>query len=528
MNKNEFETRIKVLELELSSLKSDLTEARKSGEALRNSEEIMRYIIKHDPNAIAVYDRSLHYIFVSDRYLHDYNVREKDIIGKHHYEVFPEMPQIWKDVHRRCLAGAIEKNDNDLFVRTDGSITYNKWECRPWYLVNHEIGGIVTYTEVTTDRKLAELALRESESSLRDAQKIAKMGSWEWDLVTQKLKWSDNYFAILGYKPSEVEPGFEFIKNRLHPDDVPGLEELLAKLLKDKTPAGNEVRLIQSDGSVKWIQNNIFPVIVNNSISKLKGTSLDITERKSGEQTIKESERKLFQLNADKDLFISILSHDLKSHFNNLLGFSEVLTEDVRKLNIDEIEIIANNIYKTARNTYNLLEDILVWARAQSGKVPFNPQNLNLTDLFKNIIEVLYPNAKLKNIVMSCLTTDQLNVFADIDMLKTILRNLVSNAIKFTNKGGAIKINAEVNPGNVTISVSDDGIGIDPDHLTKLFDISQVMTTTGTAKETGTGLGLLLCKEFTEKHGGKIWVESVYGKGSDFKFTLPTFTKHAV
>ena len=106
-------------------------------------------------------------------------------------------------------------------------------------------------------------------------------------------------------------------------------------------------------------------------------------------------------------------------------------------------------------------------------------------------------------------------------MLKTVMRNLVSNAIKFTHNGGAININAEENSGNVIISVSDDGIGISPDNITKLFDISQVLSTKGTAKEKGTGLGLLLCKEFVEKHGGKIWVESEVGKGSDFKFTLP-------
>jgi signal transduction histidine kinase len=113
-------------------------------------------------------------------------------------------------------------------------------------------------------------------------------------------------------------------------------------------------------------------------------------------------------------------------------------------------------------------------------------------------------------------------------MLKTVLRNLVSNAIKFTNNDGAININAEENSGDVKISVSDNGIGINPDNMTKLFDISKIQTTTGTAKEKGTGLGLVLCKEFVEKHGGKIWVESEYGKGSEFKFTMPVFTGQAV
>jgi signal transduction histidine kinase len=239
------------------------------------------------------------------------------------------------------------------------------------------------------------------------------------------------------------------------------------------------------------------------------------------EQELKESEKQLQQLNADKNLFISILSHDMRSPFTVILGYSELLLENIRKIDINEIENFANNINTAAQNTYNLLEDILMWARAQQGKIPFKPQILSFRDICKNILELLYPNANAKNILINYSATDHINVFADIDMLKTVLRNLVLNAIKFTNNGGAIKINAEENSKDVTISVLDNGIGISPENLTKLFDISEVLTTKGTAKETGTGLGLLLCKEFVEKHGGKIWVESEEGKGSRFSFTLP-------
>jgi signal transduction histidine kinase len=244
----------------------------------------------------------------------------------------------------------------------------------------------------------------------------------------------------------------------------------------------------------------------------------------SAEQALKKSEKQLIQLNTDKDRFISILGHDLKNPFNNLLGFSEILTDEINSLNKSEIEDIAKNINKSAQITNKLLEDILMWARTQQGKIPFKPQKISSADIFKNILETLKPNANSKNIAINYSTADHLNVFADADMLKTVLRNLVSNAIKFTNNGGTININAEENFENVTISVSDNGIGIPPDNLTKLFDIAQVLTTKGTAKETGTGLGLLLCKEFVEKHGGKIWVESEVNKGSDFKFTLPIFT----
>ncbi len=233
------------------------------------------------------------------------------------------------------------------------------------------------------------------------------------------------------------------------------------------------------------------------------------------------SEIRLHQLNADKDRFISILGHDLKNPFNSILGFSELLSSGIDSLNSDEIKEIAGHINKSARITNNLLEAILMWARTQQGKIPFNPQNLRFADICMNILEVLNPNAKEKNITINYSSADHINVFADIDMLNTVLRNLVSNAIKFTSNGGAININAEENSDNVIISVSDNGIGIAQDELNKLFDISEVLTTKGTAGETGTGLGLMICKEFVEKHNGKIWVKSKEGFGSTFIFTLP-------
>ncbi len=250
-----------------------------------------------------------------------------------------------------------------------------------------------------------------------------------------------------------------------------------------------------------------------------------IKEKHSLEKTLiqlNEANAELNKLNIDKDRFMAILGHDLRSPFTALLGLSDLLMENITEFDIDEIKNMAGGINKTAQSTFNLLEDILMWARTQQGKIPFKPQNLNFTDICKNVLETLYPNAKAKNIAINCLTADHLNVFADIDMLKTVLRNLVSNAIKFTKDSGVIKITTEQTLLNVTISVSDNGMGINPDNLAKLFDVGQVLTTKGTANEKGTGLGLLLCKEFVEKHGGRIWVESEVGKGSEFKFTLPT------
>jgi len=272
----------------------------------------------------------------------------------------------------------------------------------------------------------------------------------------------------------------------------------------------------------------LFSVVFITVLIVFRVSSISGSQLLRAEEALKESEKQLLQLNADKDRFLQILGHDLISPFNTLLGYSELLLADIRKLKIDEIEDRLNDINIAAQNSYNLLSDILMWTRAQSGKIPFNPQKLNFATTCKDMLDTLNPTANTKKITINYLTTDQIFVFADIDMLKTVLRNLVSNAIKFTGNGGAINISTKENSENATISVSDNGIGIKAENIIKLFDISQVISTSGTANETGTGLGLLLCKEFVEKHGGKIWVESEAGKGSDFKFTLPVFTSQHV
>lgn len=234
-------------------------------------------------------------------------------------------------------------------------------------------------------------------------------------------------------------------------------------------------------------------------------------------------EAKLQKQNADKDRFLAILSHDLRGPFNVMLGLSEVLTEDLHKLKIKEIETLAHNINKTAKNTYDLLEDLLKWAATQQGTISFNPENLSFDIICKEVLKTIGPNAMAKNITIKNSAADQQNIYADADMLKTVLRNVLSNAIKFTNPGGEIMIKTVENSESVTISILDNGIGISADNLKKLFNISEILSTKGTAKESGTGLGLLLCQEFVERHGGRIWVNSILGKGSEFCFSIPCF-----
>ena len=246
------------------------------------------------------------------------------------------------------------------------------------------------------------------------------------------------------------------------------------------------------------------------------------SERKRAE----ESEKRARQLNADKDRFISILSHDMISPYSTLFGFSKNLLENVRNYDIETIEKHVRYINESAKASYELMEDLLIWIRAQRGRIPFNPGSVSLSEICTNLSEALNHESSSKKIEISIMPSADISVFADISMLKIILRNLVSNAIKFTPKGGKITIDALQQGSFTKICVSDNGTGMKPENSAKLFDISQVYTTRGTEEEGGTGLGLLICKELVEKHNGKIWVESEYGRGTTFYFTLKNIMRN--
>jgi signal transduction histidine kinase/ligand-binding sensor domain-containing protein len=234
-----------------------------------------------------------------------------------------------------------------------------------------------------------------------------------------------------------------------------------------------------------------------------------------------ESEKGLLELNLTKDKFFSIISHDLKAPFNAILGFSEELTKNYDRFDSEMKKELITYIHEGAINAFKLLENLLLWARSQRGTITFLPSKTDLYLLTNEIVGGLSSSAIKKMIHIKIEVPDPMFVEVDCDMLSTIIRNLLSNAIKFTPQNGLITISIENKKQFVEIVVKDSGVGISKEKQNALFDISKNQSTPGTDDETGTGLGLILCKEFTEKHGGKIWVESEVGKGSSFCLTIP-------
>jgi len=243
------------------------------------------------------------------------------------------------------------------------------------------------------------------------------------------------------------------------------------------------------------------------------------------EMLVEAKTMELKELNASKDKFFSIIAHDLKNPFSTIIGFSELLREQLENGIDTKPREYARAIQSAAMQTFRLLENLLEWANTQRGKISFKPENINLEDLIYDELEVLRETATGKGIELRCVIPENINmnIFADKNMIRTIIRNLISNAIKFTNRKGKVIVKASAEDGIVKVSVIDNGIGMTPDTLSKLFKIDSNLSTRGTEDEKGTGLGLCLCRDFVEKHHGEITVESTPGNGSIFSIRLPRY-----
>lgn len=305
-------------------------------------------------------------------------------------------------------------------------------------------------------------------------------------------------------------------------------ESKYRSLFKETTAAKKELQKLTEELDSKVQQRTEELTQVNSLLH------LELDEHQQTLNRLKESEEHLKRLNAMKDKFFGIIAHDLRNPFAVLIGSSELLVNytdplhsvdgeenQANFLDVNSIKQLSSSVNRSAKIGYALLENLLEWSRSQTGNLKFNPVKLNIRKLIEQNISNMRMYMDNKKIDIVSEITEDMEIIADENMLNTVLRNLLNNAVKFTHINGKITVNAGKVKNNLMVSVKDNGIGITKSNINKLFRIDTNFTNMGTAKEKGTGLGLVLCKEFIEKHDGKIWVESVAGKGSEFKFTIP-------
>jgi PAS domain S-box-containing protein len=441
------------------------------------------------------------------RYIHE---EDKEIVEKTIYE---------------CLEGKLESFEIEhRLYKKDRSIG---WLLLRGVLVPAENGKpkrIIGSATDITDRKNYERALKKSEEKFRNIFESSGIGMALLRPDGQFTKVNNTFCEMLEYKEEEFM-GTNF-RDITHPGDLDKSLEMVKELLTNNSLENKSVekRYLHKKGNIIWALTTIS--LIRDSDEKplfFIAQVQDITKRKKFEEQLIKNTEELKLLNLAKDKFFSIISHDLRSPFNSLLGLTEYITHSYDEMTPLEIKSSISNVNNASKQVYNLILNLLEWSMIQSGRLTVNKSVINLSELGNEIINLYEEGANFKQLKLVNNMEQEILVYADKYMIDTIVRNFVSNSIKFTNPGGQIVIKGIINGDNAEVSVTDTGIGISPEDQKNLFRIDEQTRRDGTANEKGTGLGLILCKEFIEKNSGVLWVESEEGKGSRFSFTVPRY-----
>ena len=498
---------------------------------LRESEERIREVLENSSDASYKRNLKTHsYEYLSPAYtrISGYSPDEmknmpiKTILGFFH-------PDDITEVNRTLAQSMIDASPASYqleyrFRHKDG---HYRWLNDKYTIIRdsqNQPAALIGSVSDITNRKQIEVALKDERLLLRTLIDNIPDSIYCLDLECRKTLANLTDLKYMGAK-SEAEVigknDFDF-----YPKEIADkFFEVDNSVIQTRKPLLNvEEYLIDTKGEIKWLLTSKIPMFNNEGqITGLLGYGRDITERKYAEEEIKAKNEELQRLNAAKDKFFSIIAHDLRSPFNGFLGLTQMMAEDLHTMTLEEIQTIAVSMKDSANKLYRLLENLLQWSSMQQNRTAFNPELMSLNPVITDSIGMVMQMAQSKKIEISCLISDDINVFADMHMLQTILRNLVSNSVKFTPRGGKIDLSATINENEFTeIAIRDDGIGMNKEMLDGLFQLDVNTSRKGTDGENSTGLGLIICKDFVEKNGGKIRVISQEGKGSTFYFTMPS------
>ncbi len=502
-----------------------------SAEQALSTEALLRQFLKYTPAAVAMFDIDLRYLQVSDRWLADYQLEAADIIGRSHYEVFPEIPERWKAVHARVLAGAIERADDDPFPRADGRTDWLQWEVRPWYGPTGAIGGLIMFTQVVTERKrfeaelrLSEERLRESEARLRQVTDNLHQVVWMTTLDRETFLYVSNaYEQIWGRTCASLYADSRSWRASIHPDDRARVDEAVDT---NDTEAEKhlEYRIVRPDG-VRWIHTRWFLIRdADGALHRIGGVSDDITDRKRVEEQFRQ---------AQKMEAIGQLAGGVAHDFNNILSAIMLQVDEVASyLPSHSIahEPLAE-ISGASERAANLTRQLLQFSRKQVMQARWIDLNENVSGLAKLLKRVIPELIEMRFVLEP---TPQFT-FADSGMVDQVLMNLTVNARDAMPDGGRLTIetrsrtiteddartNLDAVPGSyVSLCVHDDGCGIADEHISRIFE--PFFTTKEPGR--GTGLGLATVFGIVKQHSGWVSVTSVPGRGTTFEVLLPAAT----
>ncbi|MFH1194951.1 MAG: PAS domain S-box protein [bacterium] len=407
-----------------------------------------------------------------------------------------------------------------------GKIFFSKTTFNSYSAADHNF--IVIFFKDISKQKTESQLFKESEERYTSIAEIINEFMWVAERRGGKLKtifYTDAVKRITGYTKDELLNISNLWYKIIHPNDLHNVFTKLKRLYRDLGRSFDEIeyRIFNNLGNIVWIKNKINVLRdTNGTIYRIVGLVSDISVSKRAEEELKKSADNLKKMNETKDRFISIVSHDLRTPFSSILGFTDLLLTD-RNLPEDKQVQYITYIQESSKNMLSLVNSLLDWTRLQTGRITFEPERVNARLIVVKAIQMLTGNAIKKNITIESTLSDDIHVHGDENLLLQAFLNLISNAVKFTSTGGTIIISSSPSLGKkqILFCVKDTGTGIRAEDVEKLFRIDAKFTTNGTAGERGSGLGLSLVHDIIQKHGGEIWVESEIGKGSEFKFTIP-------
>ena len=490
---------------------------------LARSEAKYRMVIENATDIIFTTNETGDFKFVNNAGLLNTGFTNDEILKLNYLAlILPEYKKTVQDFYKvQIESGKTSAYIEYPFRSKNGEI---KWygQNSTLMLDNHTFKGFHCISRDITERKQIEAELRKRQSEVTTLIDNLPGFAFLKDINGKYIIANKNFCNAMGIPKEKLigKKDFELLSKeqaeQYYSDDLKVIKSgRMQYVLEEKTLIDNKYLTIGTRKvPLKDENGNVFGLI---------GLGFDITEQKEAEEAIKKYTKELEELNANKDKFFSIISHDLRSPFQGLLGLSSALVDEYDNMSEDEIHMFMESINVTAKNLYNLIENLLQWSRAQKSNIEMNLTKLELHDEIEYTINLLQNNAANKNIQIINITSKGMFVNSDANILNSTLQNLLSNAIKFTKPHGMIFVSALKKDEFVELIVKDTGIGISEEDLKNLFRIDKRHSTPGTEMEMGTGLGLIICKELIELQGGTIRVKSQLGKGTEFTITLQSF-----
>jgi PAS domain S-box-containing protein len=513
--------------LQFATLIEDVTEKMIIENALQESELRLRTLINTIPDIITFKDGEGRWIITNDFNLKLFGLENVDYRGKTDAEL-AKYTTFYEEALEFCIhsdelawqAGKPSRGDEIIPTPDGGNRIFDVIKIP--IIENGERKGLVVVGRDITEKKEFEQMLSETNERYKMISEMITdyvylVKGYPGDKI-DVLWLLGGFEKITGYKLNHYKEAYETILKIIHPEDFKKFNEDYIPRLRNLEEIKAEYRIMSKSGETRWILDHIKPFVKPDEPDVIYqiGAVTDITEKKKYENEILESREKLKEIIDQKDRLFSIIAHDLKGPISAFVGMSKMFSENLNELTLTELQEYTENMHKSASHILELLENLLEWSRVQRGKKQFNPERLNIRLVLKNVADLLKNSYKLKEVALNLEIENDAYVFADLQMLNTIFRNLISNALKFSFRGEKVEVRLSEFENKYIVSIKDYGIGMDDELKSKLFNPAEKVSRTGTEEESSTGLGLLLCKEFIDYHKGRIWVESQPNLGSTF------------